>query len=91
MGAIQPTPRSSALSADRAVAPVIPHQMQDVTQLMIGEESPQECRQLHRAFGQRVIGKHRGVEVAEEIARRGQRTEVFGERALGLTGPPPRR
>ena len=60
--------------------------MQDITELMVGEEAPQEGRELHGALGQWMIGKHSRVEVAEEIAHGSQGTEMLRERAFALPG-----
>ena len=70
---------------DGGFGAIVPDEMQNVAELMVCEEAFGQGVQLDRALGQRMIGEHRGVKVAEElpVIPNGRRWGASAPRARG--------
>ena len=77
--------------AHAALAAVVPEQVEDIAELVVGEQPPRERAELDGALGQGVIGEHRGVEVPEEALGDLERQQVRCERIARACGPRRRR
>src|SRR5262245_40994526 len=72
-------PADERALAHARVAAVVPQQVQDVAELVIGEEPPRERAELDGALRQRMIGEHGRVEVSEETLGHLERQQVWRE------------